>query len=115
MVQPPTSYDSLDFKIPVESDDYEECSNFVVNQCEFIIKKAIDEGRNKIYINTNLRLGLPMENINKIAGPFVEAWAGEIFVDALNDGVNEYQLVNVAVNNRTEWYNGSSNIVHFPF
>ena len=55
---------------------------------------------NKIVINTNLRLGLPMENINKIAGPFVEAWAFEVFHDAFNDGKNEYHLVNVEAQER---------------
>jgi hypothetical protein len=94
------TYDSLDFKVPIESEDYEECSDFVVMRCEAIVKKAIDENRNKIFINTNLRLGLPMENINKVAGPFVEAWAFEIFFDALNDGNNEYQLVNVEAQER---------------
>ena len=94
------TYDTLDFKIPIESDDYEECSDFVVRQCEEIVKKAIDENRNRILINTNLRLGLPMANINKVAGPFVEAWAYEIFFDALNDGNNAYQLVNVQAQER---------------
>jgi hypothetical protein len=42
-------------------------------QIDEIIGKAIGNGNNKIFINTNLKLGIPMENINKIAGPFVEA------------------------------------------
>jgi hypothetical protein len=46
-------------------------------------------------INTNLKLGLPMENINKIAGPIVEAWAYEVFSDTLKDANNIYQLINV--------------------
>ena len=92
-------YDGLDFKIPVESDDYDECSTFVVQQCEAIVKEAIDQGRNRIFINTNLR-ALPMENINKVAGPFVEAWAYETFVDALNDGKNKYKLENVEAQER---------------
>ena len=93
-------YESLDFKIPVECEDYDECSGFVIGQCEAIVMRAIDDGRNKIHINTNLKLGLPMENINKVAGPFVEAWAFEIFFDALNDGENEYHLVNVEAQSR---------------
>jgi hypothetical protein len=76
-------YKKLDFKIPVESSDYLDCSDFVVMQIESIINDAMDLGKNKI--NTNLKLGLPMENINKIAGPFVEAWAFEIFNDILED------------------------------
>ena len=62
---------------------------------EAIIKEAIDKGENKIFINTNLKLGLPMENINKIAGPFVEAWAAQTFYDVLEDKNNKYQLINV--------------------
>jgi hypothetical protein len=91
----PSSYYDLTFKIPVESNDYIECSDFVVNSIENIIKQAMDQGRNKIIINTNLRLGIPMENINKVAGPFIEAWAHEVFCDALEDENNQYYLVNV--------------------
>src|SRR5438094_10300112 len=59
------------------------------------MKYAIETGRNKIVINTSLRLGLPMENINKVAGPFVEAWAFEVFYDAMQDGPKKYKLINV--------------------
>ena len=46
-------------------------------------------------INTNLKLGLPMENINKIAGPFVEAWASQTFQDLCQKKGNQYHLINV--------------------
>ncbi len=49
----------------------------------------------KIIINTNLKLGLPMENINKIAGPFVEAWAFETFKNVVDDANNKWSLINV--------------------
>jgi len=93
-------YEKLDFKIPVESADYFECSEFVVKQIETIINDSIRLEKNKIIINTSLKLGLPMENINKIAGPFVEAWAFEIFNDILEDENNEYQLLNVEAGER---------------
>lgn len=35
-----------------------------------------------------------MENINKIAGPFVEAWACETFVNIVDDIDNEWFLIN---------------------
>jgi len=89
------SYDELIFKIPKESEDYQKCSNFIVESIEDIINVAIEEHRNKIIINTNLKLGIPMENVNKIAGPFVEAWAHEIFCDVLEDKDNKYKLINV--------------------
>lgn len=94
------NYEDLNFKIPVESDDYEHCSNFVVQSVDNIIFKAMDTGRNKIIINTNLKLGIPMENVNKIAGPFVEAWAYEIFYEALEDENNCYNLINVEAGKR---------------
>jgi len=95
-----TDYDNLLLKKPKESDDYLECSDFVVSAVESIIKKAINDGKNKIIINTNLRLGIPMENVNKIAGPFVEAWAHETFSDVLEDENNEYHLINVEAGER---------------
>lgn len=91
------TYESQDFKIPRESDDYPECSSFVTTAIETIIKEAIDRGENKIFINTNLKHGLPMENINKVAGPFVEAWAAQTFHHVLEDRNNKYQLINVEV------------------
>ncbi len=94
------TYKNLDLKKPVESSDYEECSNFVVQSIEAIMKDAMDTGRNKIIINTNLKLGIPMENVNKIAGPFVEAWAFEIFTDSLEDEENKYKLINAEAGER---------------
>jgi len=89
------SYDQQVFKIPKESPDYQECSNFVTQAIESIIKDAIDAGENKIVINTNLKLGLPMENINKIAGHFVEAWASQTFYELCQKKGNKYHLINV--------------------
>ncbi len=94
------SYQDLNFKIPLESNDYRVCSDFVVESIEKIMQAAMDSGRNKILINTNLKLGIPMENVNKIAGPFVEAWAFEIFDDILKDTNNPYQLINVEAGKR---------------
>ncbi len=90
-----SDYSTQDFKIPAESSDYADCSRFVVKAIECIVEDAVQTGRNKITINTNLRLGLPMENINKIAGPFVEAWAFEVFFDAMQKPVGGYELINV--------------------
>jgi len=93
-------YDTHDFKIPQEAGDYAECSAFVIKQTEAIIAAAMDTGRNKILIDTNLKLGLPMENINKIAGPFVEAWAYEVFSEVIEDEKNTYDLLNVEAGER---------------
>ncbi len=94
------NYDELDLKQPIECDDYSECSKFIVDSIESIMKDAMDSGRNKIVINTNLKLGIPMENVNKIAGPFVEAWAFEVFTESLDDGINKYELINVEAGER---------------
>ena len=93
-------YEQLDLNKPIESEDYVECSEFIVNSIESIMKDAMDTGRNKIVINTNLKLGIPMENVNKIAGPFVEAWAFEVFTESLDDGINKYNLINVEAGER---------------
>ncbi|MCK5876909.1 MAG: hypothetical protein KAG43_04685 [Candidatus Marithrix sp.] len=93
-------YEDLELKIPKETDDYCECSGFITKSIDSIMKDAMNNGRNSIIINTNLKLGIPMENVNKIAGPFIEAWAFEIFSEALEDENNTYNLVNVEAGER---------------
>ena len=93
-------YDGLDLKQPEQCEDYDQCSEFVTNTIEAIIQAAIGAGRNQIIINTNLKLGLPMENINKIAGPIIEAWAYETFHDVMEDKNNKYHLINVEAQQR---------------
>ena len=86
-------YKKLNLKKPIQSSEYKKWSDFVVAASKKIIKEKITANDNKIIINTNLKLGLPMENINKIAGPFVEAWAFEVFSEKMEK--SEYELVNV--------------------
>lgn len=88
-------YTGINVKKPQESADYAESSELAIKSIEAIIKDAIDKGQNKIVINTNLKLGLPMENINKIAGPFIEAWAQETFEFIREDKQNQWNLINV--------------------
>ena len=99
MMQP---YEKIFHKIPQETSDYPNCSEYVVSAVESIVQEAILSQRNQIIINTNLRLGLPMENINKIAGPFVEAWAAEIFSQVLEDSANKYHLIHVEAQERLD-------------
>lgn len=101
------AYDDLNFKIPVEMEDYKECSDFVIEQINAIMQDSIDRGANRIVINTNLRLGLPMENINKIAGPFIEAWAFETFYEINLIQDNKYNLINAEAQERL----GKSDII----
>ena len=89
------NYSDFVFKIPQESADYQTASQYTIQAIEDIVKNAIETGQNKIIINTNLKLGLPMENINKIAGPFVEAWACETFSNIIEAPNNKWNLINV--------------------
>jgi len=88
-------YNDMKFKTPIESETYKSDSDYVVASIESIIENAIKTGNNKIILNTNLKLGLPMENINKIAGPIIEAWAYETFCGIQDDLTNVYNLINV--------------------
>ena len=94
------TYEDLLFKIPQESPTYEEDSKFVVNQMVAILDERKAAGDNKIIINTNLKMGLPLENINKIAGPMIEAWAGEVFAGIRDIDNNAYSLINVEAQER---------------
>lgn len=89
------AYNDCNFKVPEESDDYPQSSEFVTSSIRSIMNNAMKNDNNQIVINTNLKLGLPMENINKIAGPFVEAWAVQTFNEVIEDEDNQYKLINV--------------------
>lgn len=95
------------FKIPTESNTYENDSKTVINEIMSILNKRKSLNLNKIIINTNLKLGLPLENINKIAGPMIEAWCYEVFSEISDDVTNKYNLINVEAQQRL----GMSDIV----
>ena len=95
---------TLNFKIPVEDQDYPLWSDYVVSQISAIMQEAIDRGHNRILISTNLKRGLPLENINKVAGPFVEAWALETFENISSDPDNKYKLIHVEAGARLDPY-----------
>ena len=95
-------YEDLDFKIPKESPTYCEDSAFVIRQITAILDERKTAGDNRIVLNTNLKLGLPLENINKIAGPMLEAWACEVFAGIRDDENNRYRLINVEAQKRLE-------------
>ena len=90
------------FKIPQESPDYRECSEFVVKHIGTIMQDAIEAGQNRMFIRTNLKRGLPLENINKVAGPFVEAWALEQFELISDNPKNRYRLIHVQAGKRLD-------------
>lgn len=92
------------FKIPQESPGYSEDSAFIIQQISSIMQKSIEDKNNLIFIHTNLRRGLPLENINKVAGPFVEAWALEQFENIADDPNNEYELINAQAGKRLDTF-----------
>lgn len=93
-------YEDMIFKIPIESHTYQKDSEFVIQTIVSILKKQKELGNNKIIINTNLKMGLPLENINKIAGPMIEAWVTEVFIDIKDEWNNAYNLINVEAQER---------------
>lgn len=93
-------YEDLIFKIPIESDTYRDDSAFVIQHFTSILDIRKANNDNKIIINTNLKMGLPLNNINKIAGPMIEAWAGEVFLEIKDDVDNQYHLINVETQER---------------
>lgn len=88
-------YNDITLKKPIESKETYDNSMFLCKKIEDIINEKIETQENLIEINTNLKNGIPMENINKIAGPFVEAWAQELFHSIEGEGTEEYRLINV--------------------
>lgn len=93
-------YEDLVFKIPKESPTYKEDSDYVIKQITSILDTRKKDNDNKIILNTNLKLGLPLENINKIAGPMIEAWACEVFAGIRDNMNNKYHLINVEAQER---------------
>lgn len=87
-------------KKPIESTSYEDDSRYVINQIETILGGRIESGENLITLTTNLKCGLPLENINKIAGPIIEAWAFEVFSEIASIKNNSYGLINVEAQSR---------------
>ncbi len=95
---------AMDFacKIPEESATYAAHSAFVVERISAVMKDALTNRRNRIFIHTNLKRGLPLENINKVAGPFVEAWALEQFEAIAGEMGNAYELIHAEPGRRLD-------------
>lgn len=86
----------------IERQDYELMSNQICVRIGEILQDSLTRGDNRIIIRTNLKRGLPLENINKVAGPFVEAWAVEQFETVCDDKGNRYGLVAVKAGRRLD-------------
>lgn len=93
-----------ELKKPIESGNYPAWSDYCVHRLSQVIEACIKSGDNRIFIYTNLKRGLPLENINKVAGPFVEAWAQEKFEAISENPDNEFTLINVQSGARLDPY-----------
>ena len=93
-------YEDINFKVPFEHPNYPYYSQCIIERIYSILKHQKDIGDDKIIINTNLKKGLPLENINKIAGPMIEAWAEEVFSGIRDNRYNQYNLINVEAQER---------------
>lgn len=87
------TYDDLILKIPVESASYYDDSTFVIQQIRSVLAERKAANDAKVVLNTILKRGLPLENINKIAGPLIEAWAFEVFSGIRGITNNKYNLI----------------------
>lgn len=88
-------YKNLTVKKPVEDNNYEEESNFLISSINKMVQYAFDNGKKQIRLNTNIFGDFPLSNINKIAAPLIESWAANIFSDISNNTNNKYSLINV--------------------
>ena len=93
-------YDELKFKIPAESETYREDSEFVTRMILAILDERRKANDNMIIFNTNLKAGLPLKDINKLAGPLIEAWAFEVFAGIRDNDNNIYSLINAEAQGR---------------
>lgn len=90
-------YKNLDVKIPKESENYEEMSEKAISRINQMVQSRFDHNKNNIILNTNILGSFPLDNINKLAAPLIESWAGNIFHDVIKVNDNDFSLVNVEV------------------
>ncbi|MCW5934448.1 MAG: restriction endonuclease [Fimbriimonadia bacterium] len=91
-------------KVPQESEDYVENSEYVLGQILMVMREAVKTQKNRVYRITFLKRGLPLENINKIAGPIIEAWVLEQFEETVSNSPSNYQVVHVQSGKRLDFF-----------
>lgn len=90
-------------KKPIESEDYAQQSDFVLNMINQMVEDEFSTGNKQIILDTNIRGEFPLDNINKIAAPLIESWAVNVFQNVINVDGNIFNLINVeAGTNRTD-------------
>ena len=93
-------YEDLKMKKPIQVNNYKEQSDFVIDKIKFISNEKKKKGKKKNIINTNLKMRLPLENINKLAAPLIEAWCFETFSEIKDNFDNDFSLINVEAQER---------------
>lgn len=90
-------YKELDVKIPEESKNYEVMSEKALNKINKMVQRKFDSDDHSIILDTNILGTFPLDNINKLAAPLIEAWAANIFKEVVEIENNEFSLINVEV------------------
>lgn len=90
-------YRGLDVKIPKEAENYAEMSNEALTRINQMVQNKFDHNENSIILNTNIPGSFPLDNINKLAAPLIESWAGNIFRDVVKLNDNNFSLIHVEV------------------
>lgn len=90
-------YQGYTVKKPKESKNYKKVSENILKVINGMVNDAFDNGKKQIIINTNIESDFPLDNINKIAAPLIEAWAADVFSKVKENANNDYNLINVQV------------------
>lgn len=59
---------------------------------DIFTKATIDPSINKVLLSTNLKRGLPVKDIHKLAGPLTDEWVYQVLNDIASDSSNQYGI-----------------------
>lgn len=88
-----------DFNLIKANDDknYSKFSKKAIDIVKGIFDELLSDDENEVILKSNLRNGLPIENINKIAGPVLEEWVFTV----LDSKKEQYGLLQVKPQKKT--------------
>ena len=91
------SYKELNLRKAIENKDYNTYSKEAICKIDSIFNDFLNSANNEVVIKSNLSKGLPIENINKIAGPILEEWVCTVF----ESKKKQYDLLQVKPQKKT--------------
>ncbi len=91
------SYKELNLRKAIENKDYNTYSKEAICKIDSIFNDLLNSANNEVAIKSNLSKGLPIENINKIAGPILEEWVCTVF----ESKKKQYDLLQVKPQKKT--------------